>query len=273
MSTLLPSRFRFSQQNLSDFLACNRRFYQRHLAQQAWPATDTTSAQALAYERRARAGIALHRWIERYWLGAVDPATDAPEGDDEVAQLWARFVATDFSFLPAQRNPELALSAELGSHRLYARYDLLAIEPGRAVIVDWKSARNTAHEDWGRRLQTRVYMFVLAEAGAPYHDGVDLKPAQCEMRYWLANADDPWVTVRYTQEEHEANREYLSHLADDISLRSHIDQFPMTDDQRQCERCAYKTLCRRDAGHVLHDGWHDEDSEIIGEQVVHELEY
>jgi CRISPR/Cas system-associated exonuclease Cas4 (RecB family) len=276
MPTLLSTRFRFTQNNLNDFLACNHRFYQRHLAQQPWPATDVTNEQALAHERRLRAGVVLHRWIERYWLGAIDPMVDAPEGDGELCALWSRFLSTDFSFLPAQRNPELALSCELGTRRLYARFDLLAIEPGRAVIVDWKAARNVAYEDWASRLQTRVYLFVLAEAGTPYHEGVDLKPAQCEMRYWLGNAAQPWVIVPYSNEQHEANRAYLTQFANDIYSRSHIDQFPLTDDHQQCALCGYRTLCKRE-GRALREGWldelRDEDREIMDDRDVHALEY
>lgn len=277
MPTLLPARFRFTQNNLNDFLGCNHRFFQRHIAQQPWPAMDTSSAQAMVQERRLHTGVALHRWIERFWLGAIDPFTDAPEGDDELRALWSRFVSTDFSFLPAQRNPELGLSCALGARRLYARFDLLAIEPGRAVIVDWKSARNVGFEDWAARLQTRIYLFVLVEAGDPYHNGVQLLPEQCEMRYWLANAQQPWVTVPYSQQQHEENREFLSHLAGDIFQREHIDQFPLTDDVRQCEPCGYRTLCKRGAGHVLResntDDWRDEDRAIIDARDVHALEY
>lgn len=277
MPTLLPARFRFTQNNLNDFLECSHRFFQRHIAQQPWPAMDTSSQQAMAHERRLRAGVALHRWIERYWLGAIDPAADAPEGEDELRMLWARFIATDFSFLPAQRNPELALACALGARRLYARYDLLAVEPGRAVIVDWKSSRNVGYEDWARRLQTRVYLFVLVEAGDPYHDGVPLQPAQCEMRYWLANAQQPWVTVPYSQEQHEANRAYLSALAQDIFQRWRSDEFSMTEDLQQCVPCGYRTLCKRSAGNVLREGWHDElrdeDRAIIDGRDIHSLEY
>jgi hypothetical protein len=276
MPTLLPNRFRYTQNNLNDFQDCHHRFYQRHLAQQPWPATDATDTEALAHERRLRAGVVLHRWIERYFLGAVDAATDGPEGDEDLCALWSRFCSTDFSFLPAQRTPELALSCALGARRLYARFDLLAIEPGRAVIVDWKAARNVAHEDWASRLQTRVYLFVLAEAGDPYHDGVPLHPAQCEMRYWLGNAEQPWVIVPYSREQHEANRVCLAQLAGDIFNRSRIDQFPMTDDLRQCAPCGYRTLCKRD-GRVLREGWHDElrdeDRDIIEARDVHALEY
>jgi hypothetical protein len=277
MPTLLPARFRFTQNNLNDFLECNHRFFQRHIAQQLWPATDTSSAQAMAHERRLRAGIVLHRWIERFWLGAIDPLMDAPEGEDELRALWSRFIATDFSFLPAQRNPELALSCALGMRRLYARYDLLAIERGRAVIVDWKSARNAGYEDWARRLQTRVYLFVLAEAGDPYHDGVPLQPEQCEMRYWLGNAGAPWVTVTYSAEQHEENRTFLLDLAGEIFHRANVAAFPMTSDERQCVPCGYRTLCQRGAGHALREGWRDdlrdEDRAIIDDRDVHALEY
>lgn len=277
MSTLLPARFRFTQNNLNDFLECNHRFFQRHIAQQPWPATETSGEQEMAHERRRHAGVVLHRWIERFWLGAIDPALDAPDGDDEVRALWSRFITTDFSFLPAQRNPELALSCALGARRLYARYDLLTIEPGRAVIVDWKTARNLGYEDWARRLQTRVYLFVLVEAGDPYHDGVPLQPEQCEMRYWLANAQQPWVTVNYSTEQHEASREYLSQMADEIFHHAHPAAFPMTDDARQCVPCGYRTLCQRASNHALRDGrqddLRDEDSAIIDDRDVHALDY
>lgn len=277
MSTLLPARFRFTQHNLNDFAECNHRFFQRHIAQQPWPATDISSPQAMAHERRLRAGVALHRWIERFWLGAIDPLVDAPDGDDELRALWSRFIATDFSFLPAQRNPELALACELGARRLHARYDLLAIEPGRAVIVDWKSARNVGYEGWASRLQTRVYLFVLAEAGEPYHGGVPLEPAQCEMRYWLGNAEQPWVTVPYSPKQHEANREYLSRMAGDIFRRASPAAFLMTDDARQCAACGYRTLCKRDAEHAVREGWQDdlrvEDRDIIDDRDIHSLEY
>lgn len=274
---MLPAHFRFTQNNLNDFADCNHRFFQRYVAQQPWPAMDVPTEQAMERERRMRAGVALHRWIERFWLGAIDPTVDAPEGDEETRALWSRFVATDFSFLPAQRNPEVALACVLGERRLYARYDLLAIEPGRAVIVDWKTACSVGYEDWARRLQTRVYLFVLVEAGDPYHSGVPLRPEQCEMRYWLGNARQPWVTVPYSAEQHEANRIVLTTMAGDILQRAGPTAFPMTTDERQCVACGYRTLCKRAAGSVLGEGWrddlHDEDRDIIDGRDIHALEY
>ena len=74
---------------------------------------------------------------------------------------------------PQRQYPELTLSVPLGDHRLIAKFDLLAIEPGgRAVIVDWKTGQRRQGQSWlAGRLQTRVYRYVLAQAGAHLNDG------------------------------------------------------------------------------------------------------
>jgi hypothetical protein len=277
---MLDPAFLFSQHSLGDFADCPRRFYLRYAARQAWPLVETgpEGMDPLRYQAYLRRGATLHRWIERYWLG-IGPA--AGEEDEELRVWWARFLASDFSGLPPVRLPELALAAAVGPHRLYARFDLLAVDPApspggaRAVIIDWKTLRSENPPRLAflrRRTQTRVYLYVLAEAGAAYNGGSPFEPERCSMRYWLANfPHQPWVDVPYSSAEHEDNRRWLRGLADAAAGGEGEAQYPMTGDERRCTYCAYRTLCRRQGapGGELPD---EEAAEFDAESAP-ELEY
>ena len=149
---MIDPAFYFSQHSLADFVACPRRFYLRHIAHQAWPLIESApwGMDALTYRDYLRKGALLHQWIERYWLGVGSPEESVPSSesrvttsssglgtdssalktrDPELSVWWARFLAEDFSALPPQRLPELALVAPLGDTRLYGRFDLLAPLP------------------------------------------------------------------------------------------------------------------------------------------------
>ena len=275
--TLLPPEFRFSQHSLSDFADCPRRFYLRYIAKQAWPLLETgpSGMDALTYQAYLRRGSILHRWIERYWVGIGD---DGPRTTDDglpssVSRLsssvsdeaeldlwWQRFINTDFADLPPNRLPELELVAPIGEALLYARFDLLALsvwqpsegsEPseGYATIIDWKTLRGDNPPSYAflkNRLQTRIYLYVLATAGAPFSAGQPLTPERCQMRYWLANfPEHPWVEIAYSQAEYEADRNRLGALINDATRRASEAEFEKTSDEKHCTYCNYRTLCRR----------------------------
>jgi len=244
---MLDPAFKFSQHSLSDFTECPRRFYLRYVAKQAWPLVETgpLSLDPHEYQTYLWRGTVLHRWIERSWLGTPAQASDDPE----LNVWWARFQNTDFSDLPAQRLPELALVAALDDRLIYARFDLLAIGNGNAMIIDWKTLRGERpprYQVFAQRLQTRIYQYVLATAGAAYNDGVPFAPDQIRMRYWLANFPDaPWVEVPYSEEQYARDREFLRGIIADVIRREGEEQFEMTPDERKCTYCTYRTLCRR----------------------------
>ena len=244
---MLDPAFKFSQHSLSDFVDCPRRFYLRYVAKQAWPLVETDPLGLDPFQRQLYLwrGTVLHRWIERHWLGVPAAASDDPE----LNLWWVRFQNTDFSDLPAQRLPELALVAALDERLLYARFDLLAVEDGRAIIIDWKTLRGERaprYQVFAERLQTRIYLYVLATASAAYNNGVPFAPEQIRMRYWLANFPDaPWVEVPYSEEQYARDREWLQQLIADVTRREGEAQFEMTPDERKCAYCTYRTLCRR----------------------------
>lgn len=259
---MLDPDFRFSQHSLSDFAECPHRFYLRYIAKQSWPLLETGpgAMEALTYQAYLRRGVILHRWIERHWLGMAgspqtQPVALADADEAELSLWWQRFVAADLATLPPLRLPELALVAPLGDALLYARFDLLAL-PNHAndadheiVIVDWKTVRgNVAPSErfFRNRLQTRIYLYVMATAGAPFNGGQPIAPERCRMRYWLANFPDrPWVEIGYSQAEYEADARRLHDLVSDALSRRRRDAFERTSDERHCQYCNYRTLCQR----------------------------
>jgi PD-(D/E)XK nuclease superfamily len=276
---MLDPAFKFSQHSMSDFVECPRRFYLKYVDRQPWPLVETgpLGLNPLEYQAYLWRGVVLHRWIERYWLGVPPQASD----DAELNVWWARFMRTSFDDLPATRMPELALVAPLGSpqkaYSLYARFDLLATqklsdhpervegdqtvsEQGseqnapaqnapRAVIVDWKTLRGERpprYQVFATRLQTRIYLYVLATAGAAFNDGLPFTPEQCRMRYWLANfPEQPWVDIPYSTADYERDQSMLLKLMDSAAQREGEEQYEMTADERRCTYCTYLTLCKR----------------------------
>ncbi|HQV27971.1 MAG TPA: PD-(D/E)XK nuclease family protein [Thermoflexales bacterium] len=248
----LDPGFVFSQHSLADYDACARRFYLRFIARQAWPMVEDGPEGLSAIDRQAylRQGKTLHRWIERRLLGLPAGADSTESADAELVVWWERFLATDLSGLPARRTPELELACVVGGARLYARFDLLASdEDGRAVIVDWKTLRGQKPPSpafFRDRLQTRVYLFALAAAGAPFNGGRPFDPARLSMRYWLANFPErPWVDVPYSRADYEVDGQRLTAMVSAIRARSGEAAFEKTERLQTCAMCDYRTLCAR----------------------------
>ena len=175
------AELQFSQGSLQDFVECPRRFYLRHVLGLAWPAIESEPVQE--QERHMRQGQAFHRLVHQHLLG-LDPellrrqaeASADPALGGDLARWWRDYEAYPPANIPARRYPEIVLSAPVAAGgagesrmpaRLIAKYDLIAIEPGRrAVIVDWKTSRHRPRKSaWSpvcRRKSTAICSSALA---------------------------------------------------------------------------------------------------------------
>lgn len=259
----LPLDFQFSQASLQDYVECPRRFQLRHLLRLDWPAPEAEPAEE--HEQHMRDGEAFHRLIQQHRLGIpVEALQPDAEGEPSslLAEWWAGYLAAPPPDLPEMQIPELSLSVPLGEHRLIAKFDLVAIEPGRkAVIVDWKTSRRRSPASFlAARLQTRVYRYVLAQAGAHLNDGAPVAPEQIRMVYWFAVDPEHPETLLYDSRQRDADGRYLAGLASRIAA-SGDDDYPKTDDVRRCRFCPYRSLCDRgiEAGQLSEDGAEDVD--------------
>lgn len=253
-----PPDFQFSQASLQDYVECPRRFQLRYLLRLEWPAPEAEPAEE--HEQHMQDGEAFHRLVHQHRLGipltALQP--DAGEaGSSLLAEWWAGYLAAPPPDLPQRQYPELSLSVPLGEHRLVAKFDLVAIEPGRrAVIVDWKTSRRRSPASFlAARLQTRVYRYVLTHAGAHLNDGAPIAPEHIRMVYWFAVDPEHPETLLYDANQRDADGRYLAGLVVGIAA-SGDDDFPKTDEVRRCRFCPYRSLCDRgvEAGLLGEDG-------------------
>jgi hypothetical protein len=102
-------------------------------------------------------------------------------------------------------------------------------------------------------LQSRVYPFVLAQAGACLNDGRAVDPDQMEMHYWLAEHPAQPERFAYSLQAYDLDAARLERLVtriagriDDGASRGAPDEpWPLTFNVRRCLYCVYRSLCRR----------------------------
>jgi predicted RecB family nuclease len=236
----LRPEFVFSQSSLQDYVDCARRFELRFLQQLRWPAIESEPIQT--HEEHMRLGERFHHLLHQHIAGVPLDKLTMQLGDPQIQKWWSTYQRWNFQNIPEQRFPELTLSAPLEDFRLLAKFDLLAIEAGRqAVIVDWKTApRVPPRDQLERRLQTVVYRYVLARAGTDFNAGEPIAPEHITMVYWYVNGETqafPYSTAQFAQDE----RDLLALMTE----AAHRDAYPLTNNNRQCSFCTYRSLCDR----------------------------
>jgi CRISPR/Cas system-associated exonuclease Cas4 (RecB family) len=279
----LPPEFHFSQGSLQDFVDCRRRFQLRYLLHQSWPAVP--SEPVLEAERFMQQGGRFHRMLQQHLLGLPAERLAPLAQEDNLSRWWENYLRFSqegglqaLSGAGARYYPEITLNAPLGSYRLLAKLDLLTVDPnGRALILDWKTARKRPRRPWlAERLQTRVYPYLLIQAGAFLNAETPFQPEQVEMVYWFAEYPDQPERFPYTASVFQADRDFLVELAASISVLED-DDYPRTTVVRRCEYCIYRSLCERGVKAGSLDGLdnfgEDEQEPFIDFEQTLEIEY
>lgn len=241
----LPEGFEFSQGVLQDLVDCPRRFELQYVSAQPWPAVEVEPVlEREVYNQRGRQ---FHRLLERYYTGIPLEAIESSLSTDQLRTWWNAFLQEPPLNLPREVVlPEVRLATALGGQRLVCVTDLLAVDPGRRlVIVDWKTGRfRPSREAMAQRLQTRIYPFVAVEAGGRFFGG-PVEPARVSMVYWFANYPDQPHVFHYDQAQHDQTRNYLEGLLREAEDRLASGVWEMTTDERLCSFCIYRSLCGR----------------------------
>jgi hypothetical protein len=92
------------------------------------------------------------------------------------------------------------------------------------------------------RMQTRVYRSLLIRAGAHLNAGKLFEPEQVEMVYWYA--DYPEEPARFVYDTAQFKRDWdgLNALIHEIANHR---VFPLTDEEKKCAYCPYRSYCNR----------------------------
>ncbi len=262
--TLLTD-FQFSQGSLQDYVDCPRRFQLRYIQRLAWPAVE--AEPALENERHLQQGAAFHRLVHQHVLGLSPERLSSTITDEDLSRWWHNYLESGPADLPASRYPEVVLSAPVSGHRLVAKYDLITLMSSsklgrspsttlrtgpspieKAVILEWKTSRKRPRRKWlAERLQTRVYPYLLVQAGSHLLETGNCRsfqPEQVEMLYWFANFPEDPERFPYDAAQYHADSDYLASLVEEIKGLGDED-FALTTQERRCRYCPYRSLCQR----------------------------
>lgn len=214
-------------------------------------------------------GSQFHQMVQQYLLGVPeDKIAGLVENDEILSRWWQNFLdhrnLPGFEILEGLKVPEISLSAPIGDYRIMAKYDLLLMKTLRVpsensdreadvenpkgfstTIYDWKTSLKRPQREWLiGRLQTMVYPYLLVKAGAQINNRNPISPDQIEMIYWFTDYPDQPAHFPYSQEQFEADETYLTKLISEIENLGDEDAL-LTDDERRCRYCRYRSLCNR----------------------------
>jgi CRISPR/Cas system-associated exonuclease Cas4 (RecB family) len=240
--TQFPSPFTFSQSSLQDYLDCPRRFQLRYLDRLQWPAVE--SEPILENERRQQAGQLFHRMVQQHLLGLpvekLSPLANTPD----LQRWWENYLQAALPISDYTQSTELTLTAPIGDQRLVAKYDLVAVQPEKkALIYDWKTYHKRPKDEWmAARMQTRLYRALLVQAGTSLNGGTPIEPDRIEMVYWYADFPAEPARLPYSAAQYQRDWSAITSLVQEISHHGH---FPLTEDEKKCAYCPYRSYCNR----------------------------
>lgn len=244
-----------SQSSLQDYMDCARRFKLRYLDRLSYPAAETEPT--LENEKHQQEGEYFHRLIQQHLIGIPAEQIAKFANTPNLQRWWENFQnAKDLTDLRAGLRkgkedngnltglyPEATLSAPLGQHRLLAKYDLIAVQDGKAVIYDWKTYRKRPRNEWlVARMQTRVYRALLVQAGAHLNHGKPFEPEQIEMIYWFADFPEEPAQFPYNSAQFQRDWDTLLKLSNEVASAA---SYPLTEDRQKCLFCTYRSYCER----------------------------
>ena len=235
----LPDKFRFSQNNLQDFSDCPRRFELKYLLKQQWPAV--VSEPILEFEQHQQLGRSFHTLIQRHLAGIPAQILEDSLTDPLLHAWWKNYLVFIEQFQANQCQPEVTRTIPFAGYHLTATFDCLVSDAGNSLtILDWKTSRfKTPAKTLANRIQSQVYPFICYET---YKD--ELPADNITLIYWFPEYPDDPVRFRYSSKQHTEAGVLLQKLVKSIT-DSEPGVFPLTDNVKACQYCAYRSLCNR----------------------------
>ncbi|NKB67446.1 MAG: hypothetical protein GKR89_10325 [Candidatus Latescibacteria bacterium] len=254
MKERLDPGFGFSQSSLAVFDECRRRFFLRYVQGLVWPAAVT--GELAGQEEAIRRGQRFHQLIQQDALGLEVDHLVAEEDDPDLQRWWRNYRQQGPAGVPSGRIfSEVQLSVPLGAYRLVARFDRVVLgADGTVWILDWKTGkRRPEAEAYAASWQTRVYCYVLVEAGGVLVEGRAIAAEQVRLLYWHAEFPGLLKPQIYSPQAHVAAAGQLARAVEGITGLAGEGGFPQTEAVARCGRCQYRGLCQR--GRRADDDW------------------
>ena len=236
---------RFNQNNLQDYLDCPRRFELKHIQNLDWPAA--ISSPPDAFERYVEIGNRFHLICQQHFEGLPTEQIEGSITDPDLLDLWNSFKRDSGLFQGELLLTEQLVQAGFNSQVLTAKYDLIIKSKDRIWIVDWKTShKKLPLSVLKNRVQTLLYPFLFTLAGSNIFGISEIDPSQVLFSYWYPLTSDPEIQFRYSQDEHQRVKEFLTDLLNEITdMIAGGEEFTLTDDFDTCLACPYRSICDR----------------------------
>jgi hypothetical protein len=251
----LPEHFRFSQNNLQDYVDCPRRFELKYLLKQDWPAV--VSEPILEFELHQQLGSRFHTLVQRHLAGIPENLLTDSLADPLLEQWWKNYLDFIKRFQGDQCKAEQTYSIPFEAYRFTAKYDCLVTGSDQPTIIDWKTTRfRTPAQTLRGKMQSMVYPYVLFDSNQQIYSADKI-----QLIYWFPEFPANPERMIYSQEEHTEIKSQLLAVIQEIE-KTKFGNFLLTDNKKLCQFCVYRSLCNRG----LRAGTQSEESQVLADE-------
>jgi hypothetical protein len=240
----LPHDFHFTASNLQDYLTCQRRFELKAIQHCQWPALPSQPVQE--QEEHMRNGVQFHQFANQFFLGIpIENITELIFNSD-IQRWWDHFIGYFGSSAKEEFIAfEHTLAGYINSFPLLAKLDAIRRVDDQWMIYDWKTGLHLPKQHTMQaKIQSRLYPYMLASFGTGLNKGQKINPQQIQMTYWFPEFPDQPITLQYSAEKYEEDHSYLEAMMTEI-VRKNSNEFSLTDNEKNCIYCVYRSLCTR----------------------------
>ena len=240
----LPLDFHFSASNLQDYVTCQRRFELKAIERLQWPALPSQPVQE--QEEHMRNGVLFHQFANQFFLGIPEENISALIHNSNMQRWWNHFTAyfteeTKREFIVFEHT----LAGYLNQLPLLAKLDAIRVVDDLWMIYDWKTGLHLPkRHTMQAKIQSRLYPYMLASFGSGLNNNQPIKPEQIQMIYWFPEFPQQPIILPYSQEKFDEDQAYLQTLLTEI-MQKESGQFNLTDNEKNCIYCVYRSLCAR----------------------------
>jgi len=235
-----------SQSNLQDFSECPRRFELKVIDNISWPAAYLEPLSQL--EQATERGNIFHQLCHQFFTGINQDSLNRSVSDPDLNIMWENFIPFANGLEYENRFSEIIFNTPFLGHQLIAKFDLLIYtNNGNFIIYDWKtSSKKLTRTLLSSRFQTFLYPFILARSGKSIFKTEQPSPKNISMHYWYPMSSDPEEIFPYSDKLYSKNTAQLTKIISEIDgyVKSG-ENFPLTNDQKLCGKCVYRSLCER----------------------------
>ena len=187
-------------------------------------------------------GTRFHLMCQQYFSGVPLSVLEKHTNEPLLAEWWQNFLSLNLDAASKNRAVEKLVSIPFERFRLAAKFDLvLRSSEGEVMIYDWKTSQHQPKQQTMlARMQSKVYPFMTLQTGLLQV----ATPETLHMVYWYPAFPRSPIEFQYSTAQFEEDRDTLQSLVKKIT-RSSEEDFTMTDKEKSCTYCRFRSHCAR----------------------------